>query len=749
MVKILLIIAGAYIIYLRNSDAVLNQILYAEDGKWVGMGLTEGWLDTFINARKDYFVWGNLLLMWLSAKTSVIVSGNPLSLLPLCEAIYSYLFYSSVATLAFFVTRNYLAIHSRALLYLLILLIPLGDSSSEMFGRLSNIGYTFVFLNILLLVAREQSALSVLERMSTDTLLLLCIGTNPVCVAIVGLYLGNIWLQERKGGLQIWIAANAYLIIGFVVISAAIVMRFAAEGMFTSRGVSGPGQFAWHNMIEAITARAILYPFVFGFYGKLSNWASLTYFVFWIGLIVTALRNRGLPESRRLLKFSLAVLVVYVAATIFMRPYLTGELNHYTVTYTDRYYMGLNYIVVLVTVIVLDRLLSEGISKLVALGLLACIALVYVVNISSLFEGANPRTKLMTGLTLRDQLFSYSNNFSRQMTPDAEFSSGIGKIPMGEMVSGKEYSQQMLVDNDFVTGIAIQLATYARKNSGRIIIKVSSADGRYSFEKVVELNDVADCEYLLVDFDEVWEKQFGQYLKVSLTAPVSSAGNAITVLLTNNLLSKKHDASIQGKTVDGLSWSYKVLTHFSKERPLQASDIVHLPINPTASDWSMPVHFGDIGVSVEDIANSEHSIIASGKGTKPLGELVKGTSYSQVIPIPFRRLSGISLNLATYARKNTGHLDVEIKSNDGRYSLKKSIAMSEVGDCEYLKIPFDSDWIDMNGKEIEVLLSTREGRIGNAITVFLTKNRLSRKYDAQVNSVSIPAYSWDYRIFVD
>jgi hypothetical protein len=105
--------------------------------------------------------------------------------------------------------------------------------------------------------------------------------------------------------------------------------------------------------------------------------------------------------------------------------------------------------------------------------------------------------------------------------------------------------------------------------------------------------------------------------------------------------------------------------------------------------------------------------------------------------------------LATYARKNTGHLDVEIKSNDGRYSLKKSIAMSEVGDCEYLKIPFDSDWIDMNGKEIEVLLSTREGRIGNAITVFLTKNRLSRKYDAQVNSVSIPAYSWDYRIFVD
>ncbi|WP_240783130.1 hypothetical protein [Escherichia sp. E2748] len=61
---IILIIFGMIILAMRYTTPIINPWLYAEDGVWVANALNHGWLETFINAREDYFVFFNIFFLF-------------------------------------------------------------------------------------------------------------------------------------------------------------------------------------------------------------------------------------------------------------------------------------------------------------------------------------------------------------------------------------------------------------------------------------------------------------------------------------------------------------------------------------------------------------------------------------------------------------------------------------------------------------------------------------------------------------
>lgn len=90
---LLIFIAGVFAFFARSPDAVLSPILYTEDALWLGIAIEDGWAFTFMEAKAQYFVWGNLLLLWLASSASSLVCGSALRCAPEMIALTSYAYY--------------------------------------------------------------------------------------------------------------------------------------------------------------------------------------------------------------------------------------------------------------------------------------------------------------------------------------------------------------------------------------------------------------------------------------------------------------------------------------------------------------------------------------------------------------------------------------------------------------------------------------------------------------------------------
>ena len=395
---IALFLLGILILALRNPDPFLNPLLYAEDGVWTGLGLTHGWLYALNNARGDYFVFLNMALLLLASDLSYLVSGNPIDLLPQSIAVVSLAFFSAIATAAFVISKDAAPRVFRTALYLLLLLIPLGITQNEIFGRIVQIGFYVPIIAVLLFFVR-QGASPRGTVVAIDILLLCCTATNPVVLALAFLYLA--WDYFRDATLGAWFRRNATLITPHSLLLALLLSRMGGTG-----GV--PGTFNSENLIEAALARAIEYPFVFPWYSRLSDGITLVLFAAWISLIALAFVEARSLAARRLMLFSLAAVLVCDAATLAMRPGLTGILFGYRSSYPDRYFMGINALVVLVSTVALAQLCASENARTRTLGYVASslVGFTYLFHIDAIFETLGPRLAIKTRLDFSGQICS-------------------------------------------------------------------------------------------------------------------------------------------------------------------------------------------------------------------------------------------------------------------------------------------------------------------------------------------------------
>lgn len=395
-----LVLIGILLLICRNSDPIIHPIIYAEDGDWIGLGLTRGWFYPLLHARPDYLVIGNIVLLWLATQCSMVLFGNPIMHLPESIAFISCVFYSMAAVLVFYSTKDIIPLIFRGVLFFLLLLVPLGFSQNEIIGRIVQVGHYMTLLAILFFYFKSKCNSYILKR-GIDFFLLLCAATSPLVIGLALLYF--LWDTSKNSNIWKVFTRDATLNIPLVILSIYLLPRVIGDHTNRLQGL-----FDIRQLIEAIGARAVLFPMIFPWYSKLSNTVTICLLIAWILLVVYAYLQSKDCFGKRLMLFLSVGLMVVIAATILMRPALTTGFNKYQTTSLDRYFFGINVLTIFLTILALGQLaLSSGkINVILGWVGLGAIILIYCFHLSFIFEIHSSKLPIMGKATFEDQVKS-------------------------------------------------------------------------------------------------------------------------------------------------------------------------------------------------------------------------------------------------------------------------------------------------------------------------------------------------------
>lgn len=397
-----LLAVGVIILYLRNAHSIMVPVLFTEDGTWSAELINRGFFNMLFNAKADYFVFGNILFLGLAQLTNGVFFGHNLTYLPHFVSLFSTLFYAAIAVVPVVLLREVLRIEARLLLWLLVLLVPLGDSSYEVLGRLSNIGFAFIFLASCLLIWRHYSLHegSRKQIIATDAMLFLCANTNPLCYPLILFaFAAEAWQHRQKSNIPTGIAwirgyfsnfriQSAFVLLSILFITGVWILLRDKVGS----GSAHEGVFDKNSLIEAVCARVLLCPFVFPFYSHLSKIFGVGMsLVFFVGFFILVKRSK---REKNLFIFSGALLAYATILTVWSRPVLTQLLHNFQSTFPDRYYFGLTLLVYLLVAAPLSACFgsANGSWRRAIGNLLAGILVgLYAGSASYLFEFTAPR----------------------------------------------------------------------------------------------------------------------------------------------------------------------------------------------------------------------------------------------------------------------------------------------------------------------------------------------------------------------
>jgi hypothetical protein len=391
------IAAGAGLLCLRNPHSLLMPTLYTEDGVWMASLFNRGFWHTLIYAKggeTPYFVFLNILFLQLAKSLNALVCGDSLARLPTFVSLLSMLFYAVLAAAPVWLLRPFLGRAARILLWALVIFMPLGDSSFEVLGRLSNIGYGMLFFCFSLLAWRRAADHGRPWRIAAaDAGIFLCATTNPLCypVVISDLCLRG-WRLWRAGDPPAAVLRRSGAARSGLALAVAIVV--AAAGMQVLEARASPflnEALRSRELLETVIARPLLFPFVFPVYGRLNDGLTIAIAVALGGMAWWLTARAG--AERRLLMAAGSVGLYAAVATVAMRPGLTHVLDGYSTTMLDRYYYGTSLFPVLAACVAISAGLRgydrrRATTATVCLGL---IAVLYLGSMSTLVEYHRPR----------------------------------------------------------------------------------------------------------------------------------------------------------------------------------------------------------------------------------------------------------------------------------------------------------------------------------------------------------------------
>ncbi|MBJ8971309.1 hypothetical protein NFJ49_10095 [Citrobacter braakii] len=406
----IIFVFGIILFFARFPQPVITPTIYAEDGVWIGSALSNGWLDTFIHARPDYFVFFNILFLWCASLLSHIFSGSPLLLLPFFISFLSYSFYSLSSVIIFLTVNRFAGKMMAFLAYGMSIFIPLGYSQAESIGTLVQIGFYMPVLSLCSHLYRDDIS-SVRKRIICDVLIFLMAATNPVCFAVTGIYfvIGFLSTENKKR----LIISFFPLLIALLVLFMIIVPRMNGSG-----GVIG--EYNVIHLIEMVTARSLLYPFIFPFYSKMSNASSIILTMVYATVVVLSFFKAEKRSKIAILMFA-AMLVIYDAATAAGRSGITGLLTGYGATYPDRYFMGINIISSTLMVICFGQFKKSIVKYTCVLVMM----IVYASGIHMIFESSQDKQRIALDYIYTNALCNAKdegNGFSRiQILPSPDW----------------------------------------------------------------------------------------------------------------------------------------------------------------------------------------------------------------------------------------------------------------------------------------------------------------------------------------
>ncbi|MDR0999870.1 MAG: hypothetical protein LBL96_03575, partial [Clostridiales bacterium] len=342
-----LFFAGLVILFLRSTYTFSSEVLYTEDGSWLGQIYQNGFWHMLFHAKGSYLVFANIIMLKIADTLNLLMYGDNVKYLPLFVALVQYLFYAACAVMPVSVFRKHLLLPARLFIWLLILLLPIGDMAFEIFGKISNVGYMFYFVAFCLLFyrAENKSKISLMKLIIVDLGIFISCATNPTCYVLVVAFFAfdiiGLWRNKTLKTAYKLRYVRCWFVLG-VLLTAAFVYILTLSGEMTLKG-SGAAK-TLHNTISFI-ARNVLYPFTFAFYGKL----SIDYAVILLLLVGAALVIAGIFSNKSERLFPIAVLSTHIFYTISKRAKIKKiykitkrssqkfHLQGYPVVHIDKY----------------------------------------------------------------------------------------------------------------------------------------------------------------------------------------------------------------------------------------------------------------------------------------------------------------------------------------------------------------------------------------------------------------------------
>jgi hypothetical protein len=338
--------AAAFVVFfIRGPAAYLHPILYTEDGVWTSLIYRRGFWHALFHARQDYHVVGNILGLGLGMRAcEQFCAGNVLEL-PRCYAIVSYLFFAVTVSLPVLLLRKQLAPPYLLAVWLLGCFLPIGGSGMEILGRISNIGYAFVYIGFVLIWFRNCVARTRLEFASTDLGLLACVATNPICFVLLPATVWPVIVQlvgQRRPLREVIRSPGMASLAALAVCSAAVLVK----PLTNEQRPNPPFPLTTAVAVEMGVARNALFPLVWPVYEHLSTATSLLVAV----VVIGCMARMGSRDRRMVYAAGVGLLALTSLVLVAMRPDLRRTVDDYQCTFPDRYYYGHNLVAVLLLV---------------------------------------------------------------------------------------------------------------------------------------------------------------------------------------------------------------------------------------------------------------------------------------------------------------------------------------------------------------------------------------------------------------
>lgn len=332
--------AAACAVFCLRGGVSACSAVYAEDGTYVSNILNAGFWQSCLTTRSgggnDFFNLGSYLLLELSIRLNQVFHGYDLEYLPLVIGVVSSMFWASIAVFGYGLyesSSRFLA----AAVYVLIVCIPVGSSTMEIFGRVLNEVFLFPVLAALLLSYLWKMRYEVsIKSACCDMLLLLCGLSFPVSFGALGIWmLIGLCCACKDSKVGLYIKANGLkivtLLVGLLLLPAMIGSQGASAGM----AVKGEA------LTEFVIGRHLLYAFTYLFYSHLNDILVWVMFGISVLVVVTALYYEYQEKACGYFVF-VCMGMGCIFASAYMRLPMSSLFEQYQFTYPDRYYYGCN-----------------------------------------------------------------------------------------------------------------------------------------------------------------------------------------------------------------------------------------------------------------------------------------------------------------------------------------------------------------------------------------------------------------------
>lgn len=396
-----LFLLGLIILFFRSAYNFMVPSMYAEDGVWSASIINNGLLDTLLHARGDYLVLGNVLLLQLALGLNELFLGYNINYLPVFVAVVQYLFFSGCAVLPVWCFKRDMSKYMRLILWLLIMLVPVGTTGYEIWGKICNTGFMFYFIASCLLFRRifHRNHNSRPSIVLGDIMLFLCCGTHEGAYVLVAagfvldvvLQIPELRTQEHK--VKYWLSKfsnQMWLVLG---ICCAVI---AAYDLFVLRGVQDYGGIEGNtNNIIELWGRLALFYGTSLFYEWLNNGMVVVIFLVMTGwFLFTFWKIRKEKMDVIKLTFCLLVALFYCLIAFVARfDVLSSGLSDYSTTVWDRFYYAINISCLIPFIMSLSLIYRKGecLIRFIVATALTFLILLPVADYSKTFPYDNPQ----------------------------------------------------------------------------------------------------------------------------------------------------------------------------------------------------------------------------------------------------------------------------------------------------------------------------------------------------------------------